>query len=82
MVIIIFYLQWHTGVDEETFKYVSIKIAQTTLLKKCQTLAIIHNINFFYSLIWRLGDVVKNLASPDYLETLDFPGELTAMLYS
>lgn len=30
MVIIIFYLQWHTGVDEETFKYVSIKIAQTT----------------------------------------------------
>ena len=34
MVIIIFYLQWHTGVDEETFKYVSIKIAPTTLLKK------------------------------------------------
>ena len=49
MVIIIFDLQWHTGVDEETFKYVSIKIglAQTTLLKKCQTLAIIHNIKFF-----------------------------------
>ena len=47
MVIIIFYLQWHTGVDEETFKYVSIKIAPATLPKKCQTLAIIHYIKFF-----------------------------------
>ena len=46
MVIIIFYLQLHTGVDVETFN-VNIKIAQTTLLKKCQTLAIIHNIKFF-----------------------------------